>query len=542
MSAAADCNIPPTEQSRSASVVIAVVALALCAALHVASAQAADNSRRETQVASDVDAQRFAGDAEAGARGITDIHGLVRTGTVGGEFADLPPQTAPFGPAFGFSVAMHGDWLVVGAPGTVWTHDGSTDEHGAVFVFRRSGGGWQLQERLLLAFSGVGEAGMRCGHAVALRLPHLAIGCPELELGGQPAGVVAMLKLDASGESFARDFTMYGSVPGRCGAAVALTRDFMAYGCPLAGANESGEVRVRRRDPVTDRFSETDGTRVPPEDSPGQAFGSALAMYQPALVGVGPPDLRLAIGAPDTVYAGSIWPRGSVYLFHRNRDTGAWNHETTLRPGSAGADGDELASFGTALDMGWNQLVVGAPNNRAVSGDALPGPGTVHRFEYTPIVGSIYQWQAREEASAVNLPDGRHGGMRFGDAVAIGHDNLIAVAAPATEGTYGNGDPAEAVGLVEFRRTASGDWSVLNYAGETRPAPLSAITRPAGRFGHSLDADVAQRRMAIGYPHSGSTLMIPGQPSRPRGAVWIYETDAIFGDGFQCGAASPGCD
>lgn len=494
----------------------------------------------EAQVAADVDAQLVTAGLAAKVRGITDVHGMVRTGVVSGDYSDLPPQSAEFGPEFGFSVAMQDDWLVIGAPGTLWTDNlYGTEEHGAVFVFRKAGGGWQLSQRLLIR---AGHGGARCGHAVALRMPHLAIGCPDrANADGIATGYIALYKLNPDGPAFESDHQLFGDLPAQCGTALALTRNFLAYGCP-ATQEGRGRVGVYRRNAGTDRFTEFDGNRLPTDASPGMAFGSDVAMFEPSPLTLGPPDLRLAIGAPNAVYDGSIWPRGSVQLFHRNPDNGSWTQVTTLRPGALGSDGDELAAFGAALDMSWNQLVVGAPNNRAVSGDPLPGPGTVHRFEYAQLVGQVYQWQARDEGTAVNLPDGRHGGMRFGDAVAIGHDNLIAVAAPRTDGTFGNGDLAAAVGLVEFRRTAGGDWSVFNYAGETRPAPLSAISRPMGRFGHAITADTSRRRMAVGYPRSGSTVVIPGQPSRPRGSVWIYETDSIFDDGFQCGAGSPGCN
>jgi hypothetical protein len=39
--------------------------------------------------------------------------------------------------------------------------------------------------------------------------------------------------------------------------------------------------------------------------------------------------------------------------------------------------------------------------------------------------------------------------------------------------------------------------------------------------------------MAAGYPRSGSTMAFPGQPDRPRGAVWVYDTDMILADRYQ---------
>lgn len=495
---------------------------------------ASDWQRIQAQVTAEVDAGIAAGDPPALTGDLQDIHGMIRTEVVTGDFSDLPPQTAEFGPEFGFSVAISGDWLVVGAPGAVSTIAGNTREHGALFVFHREGGDWVQRQRL----DRPGTDAQRCGHSVVLRPPHLVAGCPDFKTeSGVQRGLIHVWSLNDAEDTFIyRNARYFDGVEAHCGRALAMTRNYLAISCPLAH-NGAGRVYLMKRNVLTNRFdgepeASLSGVLVPDMDVFN--FGDALALYEPAAIGIGPQNVRLAVGAPNTVYPGNIFPRGTVHVYHRALDSATWNATALFRPAPAGTDDAAFASFGSALAMNWNQLVVGAPNNRYGAINTLPGPGSVQRFELSPIVGAIYEWQTREIAGGVNLPGGQHAQMRFGEAIAIAHGNLIAVGAPGTDGTQGNGNPAEAVGLVEFRRTANGDWSVFNYYGEVRPGPINPVlTRDKGQFGRSLDTDVVQRRLVAGYPRSGSMLGLPGEPLRPRGAVWFYETDAIFVDGFQ---------
>lgn len=494
-----------------------------------AAAPEVDWQLEHARIAAQVDAEADAGPALPAGSAV-DPHGLVRVQVLAGDYTGLPEQLGEDGPEFGRAIAVEGEWLAVGAPGTMWERGGAgIDAHGAVFVFRNTGSGWTLQQRLLVAPNAAAAAPPRCGAALAIRLPHLAIGCPErTSMAGVVTGYVALYKLNAAGDAFVSDHRLYGDFSDRCGTALAMTRNFLAYGCPTAGDNQRGRVGVYRRDAQTDRFTVFDGNRLPEDPTPAMAFGTALAMHEPGAIAIGPTSLRLAVGAPNAVYPGSALPRGVVQVFHRDRDSGAWSAPVVLRLSAPGQGGNELAGFGTALALNASQLIAGAPNNRFGALQTLPGPGSAHRFEYTDTGLGGWQWQAREAGGGLNLPDGPHQGMRHGGAVALLHGSLVAVAAPATDGRTQGGAVAEDMGLVSLRRTASGDWSVFNHQGELRPPAVAPLSRAGGRLGQALASDPARRLLAVGYPYSGSTLQ-----SRPRGAVWVYGTDLLFADGFQ---------
>jgi hypothetical protein len=448
--------------------------------------------------------------------GIDDVHGLVRTAVVNGDYSDLPAQIGD-GPEFGYSVAVQGDWLAVGAPGT---RSNVVPINGAVFVFQRSAGHWQLRQRIL----GSGSAGTRCGHAVALRMPHLVVACPDVREGAaEPHGDVREYLFDAASNTFGDVRTYPGAAGDHCGDAIALSTNYLAIGC--SGANEErGRVVIRRRNSVTGRFINVDGEVTFASINAGAAAGRALALYEPGLISVAPRRVRLAIGAPGLVYDGSIWPRGRVYMYSRQEDVAGWTLATALNPASIGSGDSALAAFGSAIALNTTQLVIGAPNN-AVGSSGLPGPGTVHRFSRS---NGSDTWTTEETGYPANVPNGLHAGMRGGAAVALAWEAMTLVGAPGTDGTYSNGNAAEGVGMVDVKRTASGDYSVFHYYGVVRPAPLSALARQNGGFGHAIAADVANRAVAVGYPYSGGALA-----DTPTGAVWIYQPDALFADGFQ---------
>lgn len=456
--------------------------------------------------------------------GITDVHGLVRTHVVVGDFSDLPAQ-GENGPEFGYSIAADGDWLAVGAPGTRWTHaTHGTADHGAVFLFHRSGGGWTLHQRITVTNS---PAGSRCGHAVALRMPYVAFGCPETDNASgtqRPGWTRVWRQADTMGQ-FAASSGHPGYADGRCGFSLAMTRNYLAVGCPTAlrasDSLETGSVVIHRRNDLTGVFG-AEETLAPSGNFAGARFGHAVAMFESPSPGFPPLTVRLAVGAPNRVYAGDVLPSGAVYMYSRPLNTADWSLTTGLT--LASASNHLLSGFGTALAMNRTQLVVGAPNN-AVAGSGLPGPGTAHRYQLDEVTSG---WAAMEVGNAVNLPDGFHGGMRFGGAVAIGFDSLIAIGAPRTGGTFTGGAAADEVGLVELRRSSEG-YSVNGYQGEVRPAPLGALALDEGHLGHSLAFSVNERRMFVGYPRTGITLAGAGR----RGAVWVYQDDRIFADGFQ---------
>ncbi|MCH7596636.1 MAG: FG-GAP repeat protein [Planctomycetes bacterium] len=98
--------------------------------------------------------------------------------------AHLQPFDAAqgFGSDFGRAVAISGDWIAVGAP----DDDQFADESGAVYVFRRDGTRWVYHEKL----KGLILAGDNMGYSVAMHGDWIVAGAPNFpSLPGSPAGL-----------------------------------------------------------------------------------------------------------------------------------------------------------------------------------------------------------------------------------------------------------------------------------------------------------------------------------------------------------------
>ncbi len=481
----------------------------------------------QTQIGEQVDAKIVAG-RDPVDRGGGSSHDLIRTVVLAGDYTGLPEQSAGHGPEFGYSVAIDGDWLAVGAPGTLV--DGGSEfgigQHGAVFMFQRRQGGWQLRQRIVFANHG---SAPRCGHAVALALPHLMIGCPDSGWSGNPAalnGLVRWYRLDAQAQ-WAGILASMGGDLARCGFAVALSASsgdddsaVSAIGCPGSMdfvSQRSGLVKIRGYSASAGTWSHLSFV-VPNDGTDGDRFGDSVALYRAQALGI--TVQRLAVGAPYKTH-GPALAAGSVYVFAGS----SWT-QTAALTGPA-PQSFALTYFGSSVAMNNTQLIVGARGGFTSDCGNAPRCGTVARFQR-----SGADWLLQEGGGAINTggnPSGEQPGMAFGARVAIGADNWVAVAAPHADGWTQFDGVAEDVGMVELRRDDAGGWGVSwsDAQGEVRPGAIAALVLDHGQFGTGLD--FSGRRLAVGYPRSGTAFPGGGR----RGQVWIYDPDRIFADGFE---------
>ena len=447
---------------------------------------------------------------------------------VSGDYSGLPAQTAANGTEFGFSVAVSGEWMAVGAPGTIVDAGGA--RRGVVFMFRNQGDEWQLTQRIE-PFSPAGQD-PRCGHSVALSGSNMIIGCPggsgqSLNLEG---GYTKFYRREANQEwQFQNQYE--GGIGDQCGTAVDIARNqfslsnslFAVTGCPQ---DESAQGRAIIY--LFDGEQWHQGTSIFASDgASGDTFGAALAItvscdFVPPVTFLCQP--RLAVGAP-TKQHGSAILGGAVYVYAGSNfnETDIFTHES---PTTFGA-----TLFGISVDINPSQLLVGSSQAFTSNCPNAPRCGRVFRWERD---GST--WTSQIGGGAINAggtPPGEQLGMRFSRAVALGFNNWIAIAAPLADGGEDSFDnTVEGLGLVELRRASNRDWGTNwnDTQDEFRPENLSLpLNYDDSQFGASI-ALGGQRWLAVGAPR-WSSLPFPGAP---RGAVWLYaERDQIFADRFQ---------
>jgi hypothetical protein len=305
------------------------------------------------------------------------------------QTAYIKPFNTDANDAFGSSLALSGDTLVVGAPGEASADTGvdgnrsddTADGAGAVYVFTRdSAGDWSQQAYLKASNT---RASAAFGASVALSGERLAVGAPgeasdAVDVDGNQnnqnapqSGAVYLFDRDGSADwsqsAYVKAFNT-GNGDG-FGTRVALSGDTLAVGA--AGEDsDTTEIDGNERDDnaadagavyVYTRESDGDWSRqayIKPDDTvAGARFGRSLALSG-SILAVGADD-----AGDDTVSNSGADAAGVVYLFARAGDD--WEQGASVTPANA----DSGDGFGLAVALSSDRLAAGAPGEDSVATD-----------------------------------------------------------------------------------------------------------------------------------------------------------------------------
>jgi hypothetical protein len=271
-----------------------------------------------------------------GRSGASSNEGAVRVfrwnGVAWSEEALLVAPDAGAGQVFGFSVSASGDVMVAGAP----LHGGGGEAAGAAYAFRWDGATWRSESTLVPADN---QAGDTFGHAIVVRGARMIVGAPTSSTEELQAGAAYEFRHDGAAWSEATRLSPPGARSGRLlGWALALAGDLL-----VIGAREECDVGDCVGQPGRAHVLQWDGASwvqdVVFEDvSLGRrdGVGSAVAAS----------DVVIALGAParpdeDFLPAG----RGGVHLL------------TCGEPSALALDGSvvplRLARLGASLTLTW---------------------------------------------------------------------------------------------------------------------------------------------------------------------------------------------
>jgi len=258
-----------------------------------------------------------------------------------GQVKKLTASDADAGDYFGRSVAISGDTVVVGA----WGNDDGGDRSGSAYIFSRNQGGadqWGQVKKLRASDEAANDY---FGRSVAMSGDTVVVGAYGNDDDGDLSGSAYLYPLESS-----RWDRHDKSGSGDFGQSVALTHDLLAVGAPEDGTN--GAVYLFSRNSATEpdvweQIKKFNGT------GSGDKFGWAVDLD------------RLVVGAPS-----NNSDAGAAYLFARNKDgLNLWGMVKTFTP-PVGGD----ALFGWAVDLNNDRLAVGVPANDWFT-------GTVHLYE-----------------------------------------------------------------------------------------------------------------------------------------------------------------
>jgi hypothetical protein len=271
---------------------------------------------------------------------------------VGDTWQAYPRITAPAavsGGVFGKAIAVEGEWCVIGGArsGSVAT------ARDVVYLFRFVGGLWQLKDSLWGDQNETGSA-EAFGHALALSDGVLAVGSSgDDELGTDGGAVFLYARDENEGGNWVllrKLLPSIGNAGDRFGTAVALQDSRCVVGSPerLRDADAVGAAYVFGRDEGFPGNWGEAGYLEPIGDV-------AAGMDHGASVAIGPD--RIAVGAPlhDRSPQGTD---GTVHVYQRLG--GNWVGVQRIVPYEDGVT-SAVARAGTSLSFHGERLLIGAP-------------------------------------------------------------------------------------------------------------------------------------------------------------------------------------
>lgn len=290
------------------------------------------------------------------------------------------------GDLFGCSVSISGDQAIVGALGD----NNLASDSGSAYAFERDASGtWTRVDKL---FASDRAAGDQFGSSVSISADRAIVGAPYDDDLGYGSGSAYLFERSAPGTwtevvkltaSDGAEFDQFGS-------ALSISGDRAIVGAPYANASGtySGSAYVFERDALgawtqVAKLTASDGAAY-------DYFGGSVSMTAD----------RALVGARQYAYGSGL---GSAYVFERDA-LGSWTQVAKLTA-SDQAVGD---GFGCSVALSGDRALIGACRS--------PGAGSAYVFER--IGGS---WTEVVELSASDaLP-----GANFGSSVALSRDRAL---------------------------------------------------------------------------------------------------------------------
>lgn len=305
----------------------------------------------------------------------------------------LDPQTnswneiilTPAGPGtfFGYTVALEGNTLLVGAPGD----NDRAVQAGAVYVYRYDGVSKTWVQVSKVAPTAL-TTGVLFGISVSLAGTRAAISVPYDQESGVNVGSFYVMN-NFTGNISTRGETKLvasdASANSSFGQSVSIQGSNAVVGSPNTVSSYVYQYNVSTGVWDETKLVPTTGTGI-------VSYGQSVSISE----------RNILIGASDSAL------KGSAYIYQFKPDTATWKETQLLA--SDGANGDD---FGLSVDLTGNTAVVGAP-----------GKGAVYIYQLNTVDGSWVEFQKLTSADA-----------GYGYSVSISGQS-IAVGADQTSTAY----------------------------------------------------------------------------------------------------------
>jgi hypothetical protein len=306
---------------------------------------------------------------------------FIRSGGVWSQQAYLKPSNTESNDQFGWSVAISGDTIVVGAfgedsstTGVNSTPNNAASGSGAAYVFTRSGGVWSQQAYLKSSNTGINDL---FGISVAISGDSIVVGA-----NGEDSSTTGVnsTPTDTAGDSgaayvFSRSFGVWSQqaylkasntgANDQFGVSVAISGDSIVVGANGEDSSTTG-VNSAPNDSAPDAGAAYVFTRsagvwlleayLKASNTEGSdSFGRSVAISgDTGVVGAYLEDSSTTGVNSLPIDLDSSADSGAAYIF--TRSGGVWSQQAYLKPFNTGCD-DE---FGTSVAVSGDNIVVGA--------------------------------------------------------------------------------------------------------------------------------------------------------------------------------------
>ena len=311
---------------------------------------------------------------------------FVRSGGIWSQQQQLTAVDGAAGDRFGYSVAISGDTVVVGA---AYDNVGANGNQGSAYVFVRSGTSWSQQAQLTAADGATSDI---FGWSVAISGNTVAVGAPGNDVGANAdqGSAYVFVRSGAIWSQQQQLTAVDGAAGDYFGDSVAISGDTAVVGAPY---DDVGATINQGSAYVFVRSGAVWGLQAHVAAVDGAAydyFGHSVAISGGTAV----------VGAPyDDV--GANTDQGSAYVFVRSGTT--WSQQAQL----TAADGLVFDEFGHSVAISGDTVAVGVPL-RDVGANA--DQGSAYVFVRS---GAVWGLQAQLAAADGAVKD------QFGYSVAI---------------------------------------------------------------------------------------------------------------------------
>jgi hypothetical protein len=394
---------------------------------------------------------------------------------ISAEVAYIKAPNPDVSDQFGFAVAISRDTMVAGAP---FEQSGGKD--GAAYVFVRRGGGWEQQ-----AYLKASNLGWPFGWSVAISGDTIVVGAPSERSAARgvdgnqndtsiPEAGAAYVFV-RSGTNWSQQAYLKASnteAGDQFGRAVAIFGDTIVVGAPFESSNATGvngdqsdnsalaagAVYVFARQGTNwTQQAYVKGSNTAAIDQ----LGSSVSVYEN----------RLVAGA-----RGQDEFSGAAYVFARNGTT--WTQEAFLK--ASNASGDDY--FGESASIWADTIVVGAPGESSTA-TGTNGQQSASGAAYV-FVRSGTSWIQQAFLKAFNAEgfDSFGGAVGVsGDTIVVGAQNEGSSATGVHGDGGNNGAPFSGAGYVFVREGTT--WGHRAYLKASNTQPGAAFGRSAAIFG-----------------------------------------------------------